>query len=80
MDLRAYLIMNEMTQEQFARKINVSLSSISKLCVKRGSSNLDLAILIVEATGGQVTYRDLVAPKKPLKKRKGRMKMLEKLL
>ncbi len=79
MDLRTYLIENEIAQETFARRLNLSLTTINKLCSKRGSPNLDVAISIVKATGGDVRYEDLTVirekkPKKPRMKRAGLVK------
>lgn len=49
------------TQDDLAQSLGVSQSYISLLVARKKRPSLPLAKRIVEATGGEVTYDDLVA-------------------
>lgn len=60
MDLDEYLWKTRTTQLQFAQKLGVYPHTINRICQKKTSPKLLMAIRIVEATEGQVTYKDLL--------------------
>jgi transcriptional regulator with XRE-family HTH domain len=54
MDLTQYLKAENLTQAQFAERINVRQSTVSKLCSGVTRPSLDMALVIESATGGLV--------------------------
>lgn len=54
MTLTAYLTTNEITQEQFARRIGRTQATISRLCLGERAPSIETAGLIERATGGAV--------------------------
>jgi len=66
MKLRQYLTRYGITQEQFAKKIEVSRNYVNMLCRADFRPSVHLARVIVTATGGNVTFSELreLPPKK----------------
>ena len=62
MDLDEYLWRNKMKQWKFAQKLGIMPHSLSRIVQRKVSPKLYVAIKIVEATEGQVTYRELLRP------------------
>lgn len=62
MDLDEYLWRNRIKQWKFAQKLGIMPHSLSRIVQKKVSPKLYVAVKIVEATDGQVTYRELLRP------------------
>lgn len=67
MELDEYLWRNKIKQWKFAEKIGIMPHSLSRIVQKKVTPKLYVAIKIVEASEGQVTYRDLLRPEDELK-------------
>lgn len=52
--LNQYLKTNRVSQQDFAARVGVTQSTVSKLCRGTSRPSLDVAILIDKATGGKV--------------------------
>lgn len=62
MDLDEYLWRNKILKKDFAEKVGMTPHALSSIVARKVSAKLHTAINIVEATEGQVTYRDLLRP------------------
>lgn len=60
MDLDEYLWRNKITRKDFAKKIGMTPHSLSSIVAGKVSAKLYTAINIVEATKGEVSYKDLL--------------------
>lgn len=58
MRLRAYLRQQDESETSFAKRIGISQSAMNSIC-RGGGTNVDTALLIVQATGGLVGFADL---------------------
>lgn len=68
MDLDEYLWRLKMRQEDFGEIVGLSQRSVSLIVNRKVTPCLEMAIAIVEATDGEVSYRELL--KKPKAKTK----------
>ena len=62
MTLDEFLSAERGRQVKLARRLGVASSTISDIRSGRSAPSLDLAIRIEDATGGQVTARELAGP------------------
>jgi len=60
MTLQEYLARNGLSQAAFARRIGVSQQAVQRYVDGKRVPKRALAKKIVEVTGGQVTYQDLL--------------------
>ncbi len=60
MELDYYLWRNKISQNAFAKKLHISLSTLSQVVCRKNSPSLLTAVKIVKATNGVVTYEDLL--------------------
>ena len=65
MNLKDYFKTHGVTKRYFAKKLKVDESTLYKYLNKTRMPRLDIAIMICEATGGAVTYREMLI--EPLK-------------
>jgi transcriptional regulator with XRE-family HTH domain len=56
--LASYLEANGLTQADFARRVGITQSALSKIC-NGGSTSLDTAVAIERESGGSVKATDL---------------------
>lgn len=63
MRLKIYLKTNKITELKFANRVNVSQPFISQICNGNRRPSPELADLIEKATGGSVTFEELLRPK-----------------
>lgn len=62
MELDEYLWRNKIRQWKFAQKLGIMPHSLSRIVQKKVTPKLYVAVKIVEATEGQVSYRELLRP------------------
>ena len=60
MILKEYLDVNGIKYERFAQKINISRVALSYIMNRKRDLRLSVAIRIVEATNGEVSYKELL--------------------
>ena len=62
MNLREYLFKKKIKHEDFAKKVGVARSTLHRIMIGKSDPSLSLAIKIVNATKGQVTYEEIATP------------------
>lgn len=62
MELDEYLWRNKIKQWKFAQKLGILPHSLSRIVQKKVTPKLYVAVKIVEATDGEVSYRELLRP------------------
>lgn len=60
MNLREYLKMSNLTQEEFCEHLNISRTTLYRLLNGEKEPSLSLAMKIVKATKNKVTFEDLL--------------------
>lgn len=73
MDLKDFLTQNNISQSEFARRVDVTPARINQTVHKRKSPSFELARRIIKETKGKVTVGDLFIPEAPTRL-KGRKK------
>ena len=60
MDLNEYLWRNRITQKDFSKRIKIANHTLSLIVNKKVTPHLSTAIKIVEASEGQIEFRELL--------------------